>query len=279
MRRAHIYVPNQAAEMVADGLGKLGYKIRYRSKAFDIDDGDVVVMWTLYQNSVRKKIADRLAGKNVSVVCIEGGWLRGLGMYQLALRDGINSGFNGYGKYTAGDGSRWASFGVELKPWRDNGSHILLFGNKGSKYQEKITPDICHSDTWLDNIIARIRKHTPRPIHYRPHPKVNGDYVVPRVNMPDKIIDSKNETIEESLRDAWCSVVYASSSASQSIVNGVPVIYDASRIMLHELAAGKITMIEKPPRPDRIPVLERCAWAQWSAKEIESGLPFKRLGL
>ena len=101
--------------------------------------------------------------------------------------------------------------------------------------------------------------------------------LLPKKQKLDKIIDSKNETIEKSLAGAWCSVVYASSSASQSIINGVPVIYDASKIMLNDLASNDFNDITNPPTPDRLATLEKKSWGQWSLAEIESGLPFRHL--
>jgi hypothetical protein len=95
----------------------------------------------------------------------------------------------------------------------------------------------------------------------------------------ERLIDTTKETLAQSLAGAWCTVVYASSTASTSICAGVPVIYDGPRIMLHELASAELLDINAPPTPERLPVLERCAWAQWSLGEIASGAAFRHLGL
>jgi hypothetical protein len=166
--------------------------------------------------------------------------------------------------------------GFDLKPWRKSGNHILVCGNKGSTYKGKISDMINHGDGWPDEIIGRLRELTDRPIWYRPHPK-GAEKCLPVRNMPDRIIDPKSETVHESLQDAWCCVVYASSAASQAIIAGVPVIHDAQRIMLHELASNDLSSVENPVMPERLSVLERCAWAQWTLGEIERGIPLARL--
>ena len=57
----------------------------------------------------------------------------------------------------------------------------------------------------------------------------------------------------------------------------MPVFYEAPALICSGACERGIEAIEAPRRPDRLPALERLAWAQWSLAEIESGAPFARL--
>lgn len=280
--RVFIYsLPGEIGDAVHTAFSAAKYSV-YNLKALkttNISHEDLLVTWTLWDEASRTKMANKFYDAGARVICIERGWLRGKGHYQIAWRVGKDCGYNGWGQFPAGDGSRWAQMGFELKPWTTGGDYVLICGNKGDTYSNKYTPQINHTSEWVDDIVDMVRKNTDKPVYFRPHPKSGRGLCVPVKNLPDKIINTSTETLSESLERAVVTVVWASSTASQSICAGVPVIYRAQKIMLHELATRDITLINNPPTPDRLPVLERCAWAQWTEPEIRKGLPFKHLGL
>jgi hypothetical protein len=273
---AYINTNKLIDDAVAAGMQKLGYKTEVRTTPKNPMQGDVFCAWTLWDKCKRRRVADIAEKQGVKTLCFERAWLRGKGHWQVAWRLGQGVGFNGHGLHYAGGPERWAGMGLELKPWRKDGRHILVCGNKGSLYQGKISAAINHDDAWANDIVNRIIKQTNRPIHYRPHPGGAKLPCVPRVPV-SRIIDTNHESLDESLAGAWCVVVYASSVASTAIINGIPVIYDGPRIMLSALASGSLLDIESPPMPGRLPELERCAWAQWSIDELASGMAFKQL--
>lgn len=276
---AYIKCVKPLKHAVAKGMQLLGYHTIFDSPQ-GFMRGDIFCAWTLYDGSSRRRYSDHAAHAGIKTLCFENGWLRGSGLYQVAWRVGNSTGFNGHGFFPAGpDLARWYKIGPQLRPWREDGDHILVCGNKGMLYGNKSGREINHDDSWPDYIIGKIRMRTKRPIHYRPHPKAAREPCLPKINMPDKVIDTSKETLEQSLSGAWCTVVYASSSASTSIVEGVPVIYNGPLIMCHELATAKLNLLENPPMPDRLSVLERLAWSLWSLEEIASGEALRCLGV
>lgn len=279
MKAAYIWLPKDLRPIAETGIALMGYEVRDYKDWQDAKPGDVFLSWTLYDASKRRRISDAIAERGIATLCFERGWLRGKGHWQIAWRVGNGTGFNGHGRFVAGGPERWANMGFDLKPWRADGRHILICGNKGRAYDGKLSKDINHDDDWPDYIIGKIRLRTDRPIWYRPHPKPGPGRCVPRVNLPDRLIDTDAESLEQSLAGAWCTVVYASSAASTSIIEGVPVIYTGPKIMAYELAAAKLLYIPSPITPERLPVLERLAWAQWLPREIENGTAFMHLGL
>jgi hypothetical protein len=273
-----VWLPKELEQAAISGIETLGYKRKQKHPITTARQQDIFLAWTLWDKCRRRELSDNLAKVGAQTICFERGFLRGKEHWQVAWRVGNGTGFNGHGHFNAGGPERWAQMGFELKPWRADGRHILVCGNKGNLYEAKISKAINHDADWPDEICNRIAKLTLRQIHYRPHPNGTAAPCLPRTKVA-KIIDTDKETLEQSLQNAWCTVVYASSAASTSIIEGVPVIYDGPKIMLQELASPELLDINRPPMPDRLPALERCAWAQWSLEEIASGAAFRQLGV
>ena len=271
-------VGSQLNDSVIKGFRAIGYPVKKKNTfTLHTETGDTYCSWTLWDKGRRRKVADQAWQDTATpTLCFERGWLRKHDGFQIAWRVGNTTGFNGCGRFPIGNKERWDSWGIEIKPWRTTGDHILICGNKGDSYKGKLTYLINHDHNWPDHIIGEIRKRTDRPIWYRPHPK-GGQECIPTRNLPDRLIDPMAESLDESLSGAWCCVVHASSSASEAIVAGIPVIYTAQGIMLADCAGDSLDMIGKPPMPEREKHLYNCTGAQWSLDEIATGYPFQRL--
>ena len=277
MKRVYLTTHNLALiPQITSGLNSLGYCVEPATVKTKFERYDTVISYTLWQKGSRRKIINRATEAGATVFCLDMGWLRhpSIPYWQLAKRDDNSVAINGWGSFPVGDSSRWNNSDFNIKPWRTTGDHILLCANKGDDY--KHNPDINHTSEWADEIITLIRQHTDRPIHFRAHPKGKVK-CFPLHNTPDVIIDP-TETLDQSLENAWCTVVYGSSVASHSILSGVPVIYQSPRIMCRELASNDISTIENPIMPDRQPVLERLIWSQWTEEEIANGTAWKHYG-
>jgi hypothetical protein len=70
-------------------------------------------------------------------------------------------------------------------------------------------------------------------------------------------------------------VVWSSSAGVHALLEGIPTFCEAPFWIAKEAAAGG--SIDAPVMPERAPVFERLAWAQWTLQEIENGEPFRRL--
>ncbi len=282
-KKAFIYirkVPPYPYPFVEQGLEKCGYKknIKYLTqfREGDILPIDLLVTWTLWRHTTKRACADAHHRIRGTTLCMEHGFIRHIQnkeYYQLALRRNYDPGINGSGDIIIGDEHRWDSWKIPLKPWRKTGTHVLVCVQRGVRKQD---PDITHGADWANLVFDKIRKHTDRPIHWRPHPGNHRPCLPSGNRVPDKIIRPHSESYEDNLKDAWCTVVYSSTAANQSIISGVPVLFDGQYIMLHKLA-GRIKHIENPPMGDRLPELRRKAWAQWSSEELSDGTAFKHI--
>lgn len=175
----------------------------------------------------------------------ENGWLspiRGQRFYQLAI-----GGWNGTGRFPAGGPERWRSWGVELTPWRRDGRHVLVIGQRGHPHDNRTMPL-----GWLDSVAIA----TDRPMIRR------------RRDEPTPLL--------EQLRGAWCAVTWTSNAAAHALVAGIPVFYAGPNLMCAELARPGLD-IESPVYPEREPVLDRLAWAQWTETELSDGTAWRHL--
>lgn len=255
MKVAHCMIRDGAAyrrERFHLGLKRLGFTVSIDNPHTFRPD-DVVVIWNRYGTG--HDLALRAAKAGAAVIVAENGYFarpKEGGLHYALARDG----HNGAGRWPAGDGARWAALGVELKPWRQSGSHIVVAPNRHFGQPGFLMPA-----DWPNETVKRLRAMTKREIRFRQHP--GND--LPRTPMA------------EDLRDAWCTVVWQSSFGVHSLVAGVPVICCGRAWVAKGAAGSALEEIENPPMPDRLPHFESLAWAQASFEEIESGEAFARL--
>lgn len=151
-------------------------------------------------------------------------------------------------------GERWASLGIELRPWRERGTHVLVCANRSFGVAERIM----HPD-WAERCARRLSKETSRRVVIRKHP---GN-------------DAPRRPLSDDLVGAWAVFVWSSSVAVHSLVAGVPTFIEAS---FHSVkGASARGRVDAPECPDRLPNFERMAWGQWRLDEVERGDPFRHL--
>lgn len=143
--------------------------------------------------------------------------------------------------------------GVQLKPWRHGGRHVLL-ALHGMKFGRPWGIDIA---AWHATIEARIRAVTDRPIIVRCKP------ISPAAK-------AAAPSIESQLVDAWCLVTHSSTIAVQAALAGVPVFCEPT-CAAAPVGCVDFARIEAPVRPEREAWIAALAWRQWSADEMRSG--------
>lgn len=169
-------------------------------------------------------------------------------------------GHNGAGAWPAGDWTRWHALGIDLKPWRASGRHILVCPSRGMGW-----PKIMRQPrNWTESVVAQLRKVTDRPIKVRPHP---GNWKMRKPKVP----------LAEDLKNAWACVIWGSTAGVHALIAGIPVIRCAPHWICAEAAGSEISEIERPPMPERRHALIRLASAQWSLDEIAGGFAIRRL--
>lgn len=215
--------------------------------------GDVLMSWNLH--GYKGPIAAQFKASGGEVMVAEEGYTRRLWPpkhFAVSL-----DGHNGSGRWFPGNASRWRTIGLKCADWRVEGDHVLVCGQRG------IGPPLMASPkNWHEDVAARLRKLTDRPVVVRPHPGKNIRQVTP---------------LEEQLRGAWCVVVWSSSVAVQALLAGIPVIVEAPHHILDGAVQRGIERVNAPTFTNRTDAFERMAWAQWTMDEIADGAPFRHL--
>ena len=130
-------------------------------------------------------------------------------------------------------------------------------------------------EAWLDEIIAKIRQYTARPIMIRMHP---GDGT--REKQIQKIQKkygttvtiSAHENIRDALVNCWCTVGINSTPNVVAPIEGIPgYVEDPVRSWAKDVAFTDISQLENPPLPDRTAWIDKIANIHWSNDEVKSG--------
>ena len=241
---------------IEEGLGRSGYRV-VKGTGPPKDERDVLVTWTVHRGH-KENMARAFEGQGGRVIVCEAahlkGWVRGDKLFTVVLHD-----HNGAGPWTVGGPERWASFGVELKPWRESGEHIIVREQRQIGSLEMASPP-----NWHDKIMADLSKITKRPIKLRVHPKSR--------KYPDQA--RRQASLQEMLANSHALVTWAASDGTQALIQGVPVFALAPHFFVQSACNRNLADINIPLRTTRQPAFERLAWAQWSLKEIRSGETF-----
>lgn len=174
-------------------------------------------------------------------------------------------------------GDRFARFRLKLSPWRKTGKEIFLAGlsDKNASVLHRLglihTPDPTAYSVWLRD---EIRKHTDRPIAYRPKPSWKGARPIEGTRWAMKPgIDG----LLWELRDTWAVITFRSNVAIDGLVAGIPcfVVGDGvAKLMGHT----DLSKIEDPLYPDnREEFCANLAYCQWHYSEMAQGEVWKFL--
>lgn len=153
------------------------------------------------------------------------------------------------------DGARWAALGLEIKPWRKAGTHILIASQSDYWFQRH---GLVSADFWVAQVTADLRKYSPRPIVCR------------------RAEAGKKDPIAADFLDCWAVVVHSSNVAVDALLAGIPVF--CSHPCAAYALSGGVQEIESPVYSDR-----RERWArvladhQWSMDEIRNGTCWRDL--
>ena len=238
-------------------------------------DAGFVLGYTLEDN-FRKKIIDQLRLQKVPAIFVDSNILHYGRKEHEWHRYSLGSVYPNSGTYFFDnlDTTKWNTFsswhGVDLKPWRTTGNHILVLCQRPKGFNM-----FTDQEVWLDKTVAKIRKHSRRPIMIRMHP---GDGT--RFKQIEKIqkkygtsvIISEHENIRDALVNCWCTVGINSTPNVVAAIEGIPgYVEDPSRSWAADVAFNDLALIETPPMPDRSEWIHKIANIHWSNDEVRSG--------
>lgn len=252
-----------------NGLDALGF----HHASHDID-ADVGVIWSvLWAGTMRhnRSVWQHFRQHNKPVIVIEVGMLRRGQTWKLAVNGTGSEAYFGEGL----DLDRANTMGINLSPWKQTGSRIIVCAQRIESLQWGTQPPLEH---WLAEIRDRLRLYTQRPLVLRTHPRqslvsVSGfDIEKPRP-MPGTYDDFD---FRETLNDAWAVINHNSGPGSQAVIAGIPSFVDPSSLAA-PVANLSLSDIENPSMPDRSEWFTQLVHTEWTAQEIASGWPIQRL--
>lgn len=247
--------PRYNRDLWEKGLARHGY-LSTDTPLNEPGPGDLLIVW----NRIGRvdQIASRYQAGGAKVIVVENGWCgrdkEGSIPYSAALDY-----HNGVGKWPVGKRGRWKRWKLDIKPWRTEGDVLLTLPQRG--IGEK---PVGMTRGWEVSAAERLRRLTERPVVNRPHP---GGPV--------------NERPEIDWTGIYAAVTWGSAAAVKALLAGVPVFYELENWI--GAPAAKFGLgdsrrwIDTPYLGDREAMLDRLAWAQWDAEEIEKGEPVEWL--
>ena len=247
--------------------------------SFNEWDCDVAVIWSVLwfgRMAGNQKVWEHFQAINKPVIALEvGGINRGV-TWKVGL-NGINR--DAYFGADSNNSDRHRLLGLSLKPWRTDGEYILICGQHDKSLQWQGMPSMSN---WLMQTISEVRKHTDRPIIFRPHPRrplphIEKEFKNVYRQDPQHVKDTYDD-FDMGFDNVWATISYSSNPGIHSIIEGVPAF-----VSTHSLAypVGNdidfLHDIEQPVMPDRTQWLNDYAHTEWTLDEIAQGLPLKNL--
>ena len=269
-------------EAFAKSITDAGHKVIYNEPyqvMHHYDNYDVAVIWSVLWNgrmAKNKQIWDINRKLKKPVIVLEVGGIRRGTTWKVGL-NGING--DAYFGDMANDGSRADLLSLELKPWRNKGEYILVAGQHDKSLQWQDMPSMSN---WFLQTYDTIRKHTDRPILFRPHPRCRLPHIERGlknvIRQEPQHVSGTYDNFDMQFNNIWATVSYSSNPGIHSIISGVP-----SFVSNHSLAypvANDIDFlhdIENPLMPDRTQWLNDYAHTEYTVSEIAQGIPLNRL--
>ena len=235
----------------ANSLVGAGYDVSDNDRSSDVD-----VIWSVLWNgrmAPNKDIWQNNQRSAKPTIVLEVGGIKRGTTWKVGL-NGINR--DAYFSPSGNTSTRAEQLGLKLKPWRSEGSYILICGQHERSQQWETMPNMT---AWLGNTINIIREYTDMPIYWRPHPRYPVQYVeqdfknVIRQN-PTKIEDTYDD-YDFNVRDAWATVCYSSNPGPHSIIAGIPAFvgesslaFDVGNNNLHNIMTVSYTHLTLPTK-------------------------------
>lgn len=245
-------------------------------------DADVAVIWSVLfagRMAGNKKVWEHFKRQNKPVIVLEVGALKRDETWKVGI-GGINNHAQ-FANKTDHEKGRWERFGIELKPYVNDGQFITIATQRADSHQWSGMPT---TDVWLGNAIHEIRKYSKRDIVIRPHPrdgltdynKIARDNSNVFFDIPKRTGVGDAVNFDDILSRSWLVVNHSSGPGIQAAFNGVHT-YTGTASMAYPLSCRTWSHIENPPRVDRTQWCNEIAHSEWWVDEIAEGKPWNRL--
>lgn len=264
IKKACIYNrPGNAGDVpctsMAEGLESAGYKVVWRNPApfgpDQVEDFDLVVVWS--ELGVRQLILAEYASRDVPCLVLENGYF------------GDTWALGIYSHY-------WLPMFSDLAPTdRAKAMSLEALERELGEGHEDAPVVFCGQGPKADAALAKMaedmRELTDRAFIFRPHPL----QIKTTVKGFDGVMDPHSCTVEEMLECVHSVVTFTSNVGNEAILAGVPVIthpaamYADIALMVEDLE--DMESIQAPDVATRQEYLNRLAYGQWTAEDLEDG--------
>ena len=256
------------------GVRKLGHSCVINSTESDVD-----VIWSVLfhgRMSPNQQIWETNQAQGKPTVVLEVGGIQRGTTWKVGL-NGINR--DAYFGPSNNDNTRAEHLGLRLGDWRKSGDYILICGQHEKSLQWHNMPRMSN---WFLNTYDTIRKHTDRPIIFRPHPRCRLEHIERGLRYVERQeprhIEGSYDDFDMGFDNVFCTISWSSNPGIHSVIRGVPAFVGPSSLAYP--VANDIDFlqdIEKPLMPDRQQWLNDYAWTEFTVQEIAQGLPLKSL--
>ena len=246
---------------------------RKHTVVYNDNDADVNVIWSVLWNG-RMAPNQTIWGQKKPTIVLEVGGIKRGTTWKVGL-NGINR--DAYFGPSGNDNTRANELGLKLKPWKYNGKYILIAGQHDKSLQWQ---DMPRMSNWFLNTYDEIRKHTDRPIIFRPHPRCRLEHIERGLRYverqePNHIANTYDD-FDMGFKDIWATVSWSSNPGIHSVINGVPAFTGPSSLAF-DVAEQNLHNIENPLYGDRTQWLNDYAHTEYTVEEISEGIPLKHL--
>lgn len=153
--------PHYGREMFLAGLRAAGCDL-VSAPVANPGSADALLIWN--RRPHEEHFARRYEAAGAKVVIVENGFLNADGkppnFFAISLSHHL-----GAGTWHVGEENRWPKIGLDLKPWRTDGEHVLILPQRSIGELGVAMPQ-----NWIADVVARLRRKTNRPIRVRFHP-------------------------------------------------------------------------------------------------------------
>lgn len=165
-------------------------------------------------------------------------------------------------------GDRLLRFGALVRKEKvDRGRHILI---AGSSQKYCTWHGLGDATEYARSIVDEIRRHTDRPIIYRPKPSWKDAVPIPGT----KFSYGEDRPFSADLESAHAVVGWGTNAMVEALVQGVPTFNVGPRSVVWPLCNLSLDALEAPAISDqerRQQYLSNVAYCSWSLQEIATG--------
>lgn len=234
-----------------------------------IESAEPVAVFYGYENNTPRIMDEYISSGRKAVFIDLGYWgRRDGGRYNGFHKIAVNARHpTEYFQANQHDAKRAQRFELKVHPWRGEGRHILVAG-----MSDRCALSIgMQPEEWERAAIEELKRHTSRPIVYRPKPSWRTAEPIEGAEF-----SSQNEPLRAALKNCHAVVTHHSNVAVDGLVLGIPAFaWDG---VAKPMALQDLSRIETPVFPEgREQWIADIAYCQWNADEMRSGAAWKHL--